>query len=121
MEFAASGRLGLASILILLLLGSPATAQKPKKNSYLGNIELCNGADRTSLELRINACTALIGSREVTTSALATAHNNRGNAYVTKDDYDRAIQDFDEAIKLNPTDATVQQPWCNLLEEGRIR
>ena len=47
----------------------------------------------------------LIGSNQVTTSASAVAHNNRGNAYATKGDYDRAIQDFDEAIKLDPADA----------------
>ena len=40
-----------------------------------------------------------------TTAALAVAHNNRGNAYATKGDYDRAIQDFDELIKLNPMHA----------------
>ena len=34
---------------------------------------------------------------------MAIAHNNRGNAYTAKGDYDRAIQDFDQSIKLNPT------------------
>ena len=30
------------------------------------------------------------------------AYNNRGLAYYYKGDYDRAIQDYDEAIRLNP-------------------
>ena len=85
--------------------GSLAAALNPKKSNYLGNIELCNSLDRTSLEPRIDACTALIDAGEGTTAALAVAHNNRGNAYTTKGDYDRAIQDFDESIKLNPTHA----------------
>ncbi len=85
--------------------GSLAAAQNPKTSNYLGNIELCNGHDRTSLEPRINACTTLIDLRQGTTAALAIAHNNRGNAYTAKGEYDRAIQDFDEAIKLDPTHA----------------
>jgi len=104
MEFSAGGRIihGAAPILILLLLGSLAAAS-PKKSDYLRNIELCNGSDRTSLAARINGCTALIDSGQGTTSALAIAHNNRGNAYTAKGDYDRAIQDFDQSIKLDPT------------------
>ena len=96
---------GLASILILLLLGSPAVAQNPKpKDDYLRNIEACNALDRTAFEARIDGCTALIDARQVTTTtALAVAYNNRGNAYAAKRDYDRAIQDFDQSIKLNPT------------------
>jgi len=34
---------------------------------------------------------------------LAIAYNKRGNAYTAKGDYNRAIQDFDQSIKLNPT------------------
>jgi tetratricopeptide (TPR) repeat protein len=35
---------------------------------------------------------------------LAIAFNNRGNAYLDKRDYDRAIKDYDEAIRLDPND-----------------
>ncbi len=72
-------------------------------DSYFRDIELCNGVGRTSLEDRITGCTTLIGSRQGTTTTLAIAYNNRGNAYTAKSDYDRAIQDFDQSIKLNPT------------------
>ena len=105
MEFGARGGIigGVAPVLILLLLGLPAAAQNPKlKDNYLKNIELCNGLDRTSLEARINGCTALVDAGHGTT-ALAIAYNNRGNAYTAKGDYDRAIQDFDQSIKLNRT------------------
>jgi tetratricopeptide (TPR) repeat protein len=84
-------------MLILLLLGTPAAAQNPKlKGDYLKSIELCNGLDRASLEPRINGCTSLIDSSQGTPATLATAYNNRGNAYATKGDYDRAIHDFDQ-------------------------
>jgi len=33
---------------------------------------------------------------------LAEAYNNRGAAYVGKDDYDLAIADYDKAIELKP-------------------
>ena len=105
MEFGKGGITdGVAFMLILLLLASPVAAQNPKqKNDYLKNIELCNGSDRMSLEARIEGCTALIDAGRGTTTASAIAYNNRGNAYAEKGDYDRAIQDFDQSIKLTPT------------------
>src|SRR6185312_1787394 len=92
---------------ILLVLALPAAAQNPKPNAkkddYVRNIELCNQADRRSLQARIDGCTALIDAGQGTTTALAVAYNNRGNAYSAEADYDRAIQDFDNSIKLNPS------------------
>ena len=35
----------------------------------------------------------------------ANAYYNRGNAYNSKGEYDRAIADYDKAIALNPDDA----------------
>jgi tetratricopeptide (TPR) repeat protein len=95
---------GTASTLVLLLLGLPAAAQDPgPKGDYLKNTELCNGAGRTSPEVRIEGCTALIRTVQGAATALPIAYNNRGNAYVAKGDYDHAIQDFDQSIKLNQT------------------
>jgi len=93
---------GVTLMVTLLLLGSPAMAQKTKKDSYLGYIELCNSLDRAALDARIKGCTALIDASDRKATALAIAYNNRGNAYAAKTDYDRAIQDFDQSIKLNP-------------------
>ena len=107
MESTARGAIinGVAPILILLLLGSPVAAQNPKPNdNFLNNIALCNGSDRSSPEPQIIGCTALIDSGEHTT-AVAIAYNNRGDAYTSKGEYDRAIQDFDQSIKLGPTNA----------------
>ena len=95
---------GVTSVFILLLFVSTTpAAQGPRKDSYVRNIQLCNGADRASLDSRIAGCTALIDAGQMTPVALAVAHNNRGNAFVAKGDYGRAIQDFDRSIRLNPT------------------
>jgi len=82
MEFGRGGITdGVAFTLILLLLASPVAAQNPQqKDNYLKNIQLCNGSDPTSFAPRIVGCTALIDSGEGTTTALAIAYNNRGNA-----------------------------------------
>ena len=104
MKCSASGRIihGVAPVMAVLLLGSLAAAQGAKKNDYVGNVALCNGSDRTSLAARIDGCTALIDSGQGTTTALAIAYNNRGNAHTARGDLDRAILDFDQSIKLDP-------------------
>jgi tetratricopeptide (TPR) repeat protein len=95
---------GARAVLVLLLLASPAAAQNTRpKDDYLTNVGLCNGAGSTSPEARIEGCTALIHAVQGTATAVPIAFNNRGNGYAAKGDYDRAIQDFDQSIKLNQT------------------
>jgi tetratricopeptide (TPR) repeat protein len=36
-------------------------------------------------------------------AGFAAAFSNRGNAYARKGQYDRAIQDYDQAIRINPS------------------
>jgi tetratricopeptide (TPR) repeat protein len=94
---------GTAKFDTLIEEGKSKLTNKPEPSKlterYFRNIELCNG---TSLEPRISGCTSLIEARQGTTRTLATAYNNRGNAYTARSDYDRAIADFDQSIKLNP-------------------
>jgi tetratricopeptide (TPR) repeat protein len=54
-------------------------------------------------DLSISGCTAMIQSGHETQQKLAVDFYNRGLAYTLKDQYDRAIEDFDEAIRINPT------------------
>ncbi len=56
-------------------------------------------------DLRISGCTSVIQSGREKPNGLASAFNSRGNAYWAKKDYDHAIADYDQAIKLNPSDA----------------
>jgi tetratricopeptide (TPR) repeat protein len=94
---------GLSFILFMPFLKSSAAQVGPIIDERLKNIELCNQSDSESLDSRIQGCTALINSsRKEPTLVLAIALNNRGNAYSSKGDYDRAIKDYDLAIKLNP-------------------
>src|SRR3977135_367604 len=90
--FAARGTL----LLSLLFVGvTTVTAQ-----SSLG---ACFSTDAsTSLDLRIDACTSFIQSKGLSQDRLAIAFQNRGSAYLGKGDADRAIQDYDQAIKLDP-------------------
>jgi tetratricopeptide (TPR) repeat protein len=44
-------------------------------------------------------------------SQLAMGYFARGNVYINKEDYDRAIADYNEAIRLDPKDAYILQPW----------
>lgn len=66
------------------------------------NLKSCLSSDP---DASIAGCTALIQAGKESTSSLAGVYNHRGNAYIRKGDYDRAIQDRDEEIRLNPNDA----------------
>ena len=85
--------------------GKAAAGQESPFQIALKAMGLCNGLDRTGgADSRINGCTALIDSDEKTPQVLAHAYNNRGNAYALKRDYDLAIKDYDESIKINADD-----------------
>jgi tetratricopeptide (TPR) repeat protein len=64
-------------------------------------------------DLGIGACTALIQSGSETTTNLSIAYNNRGADYKDKGEYARAIQDFDQAIRLDPAYAQAYASRCD--------
>ena len=62
---------GVTSMFILLSFGSTRRLRRIRsKDNYLRNIELCNGSDRTSLDPRINGCTAFIDAGQGTPSGV---------------------------------------------------
>jgi tetratricopeptide (TPR) repeat protein len=71
--------------------------------SALKDLESCNGGGNASADEQITACTALIEKQIHTSQSMALAYNNRGIARAGKGDYELAVQDFGQSIKLDPT------------------
>jgi tetratricopeptide (TPR) repeat protein len=63
------------------------------------------GSQGVELEQQIRSCSTLIESGLETPARRAKAYDYRGIAYANRHDYDRAIVDFSEAIRLDPKDA----------------
>jgi len=63
----------------------------------------CRANTSTNPDQSIASCTRIIGDTAETPANRAKAYFNRGLAYSSKKDYDRAIADYSEAIKLDPT------------------
>ena len=53
----------------------------------------------------ISACARVIADGAETAANRAAAYKNRGNAYYNKKDYDGAIADYNDAIRLDPNQA----------------
>ena len=86
-----------------LLLGLILVGAAPATSTAQAPLDACFSADAsTSLDLRIDGCTILIQSGRLPQDRLANALQNRGTAYLDKGDIDRAIQDLDRAIRLDP-------------------
>ena len=94
----------------------PASAQTQEQ------IDWCvNKGNAYAPDVRINGCTALIQSGRLSMQGLAKVYNNRCFAHNDAGDYDRALPDCDEAIRLDPkfslgreTDAWTNTPQRSL-------
>jgi tetratricopeptide (TPR) repeat protein len=87
-------RLAIAIVLLLGQFVAPAWAQ------WTEDAQKC--AETSDPNLAFDLCTRAIQSGALSGSGLAVTFNNRGNAYQSKGDYQRAIQDYDEAIRIDP-------------------
>src|SRR5215510_3073367 len=86
----------LCSILTgVLLAGASALAQTPQERGW------CEGEDAVTVDQRIDGCSAVIRTARDKGDKLAETFNNRGVGYRLKGDYDRALADYNQAIKLN--------------------
>src|SRR5262245_9719085 len=63
--------------------------------------DLATGAEEKG-DASIAACTRVIASGEIRGAALARVLTSRGQVYSGKRETDRAISDFNEAIRLEP-------------------
>ena len=100
-------RQAFAAAVLVSATASSAGAQTQEQ------IDNCNGAfsEREAAEhllltteVRISACTAVTEGSRYSGKDLAWAYDNRGNAYLENKDYDHAVDDFNEAVRLNPKD-----------------
>ena len=81
----------IAVVLFVSSLAAPARA---------GMVEDCVQTD--DWNLKISGCTAVIDSGQYSDRNLAPAYSNRGNAYLTLGKNRRAIEDYDQALRLDP-------------------
>ena len=86
-----------AALAGLFLAAWPQTAQA----DFSQEIRRCDFSGNHP-DIRIVACTRNIRSGRFTGTNLAVAYSNRGLAYKSKGQWDRAIADFSEAIRLRP-------------------
>jgi lipoprotein NlpI len=85
--------LALAAALLLCPGTAPAQANSDAERCA----SITNNPD-----LAIKHCTLAIDSKQFTGDALAGLHYNRGVEWAAKREFDRAIADYDAAIRLNP-------------------
>ena len=76
------------------------TAASAQSSTYWSQ---CLGLEGPIVDTVIS--TAIIQSGQEPREKLATAFDNRGVAYRRKGEYDRALQDYEQAIRLNPSNA----------------
>lgn len=79
------------TVAIALFAISPAVADDK---------ETCTGSLKS--DVAITACTRAIASAQNTPQNQATLYTSRGIAYAASGQWDRASQDFDEALRLDP-------------------
>ncbi|MBI3704001.1 MAG: tetratricopeptide repeat protein [Rhizobiales bacterium] len=73
----------------------------------------CKGNPGVDWDIQIGACTAAIQSGRWRGKNLDWAFINRGMVYSAKGEYDRAITDYNQAIKLNPSSSKAYNNRAN--------
>jgi tetratricopeptide (TPR) repeat protein len=81
---------------LLLALPQPAFADRDDEECYQGTL------DETG-ERSIKVCSRILARGKVRDRDLARTYNNRGLAYITDKELDKAMADFDAAVRIDPT------------------
>ena len=90
-------------MLVILLSGSVALSGQTRQENW----ERCAGKDP---DQSVGGCSALTQSNQETGTSLAAAFYDRGIAYAHKHDFDHAIQDYDQALRIN---AVYARAFCS--------
>ena len=99
--------------------GTPAAAPAaeaattPAKGAKATPRDIVACAQDRVQDLTIAGCTRIIEDAKQKPKARGVALYNRGNAYVLKGDHDKAVADFDEALKLEPKNASIYNNRAN--------
>src|SRR5712664_3689446 len=107
-SMAARGSGGLL-LCVALLLAMPALAATPADRGECAGI-----ADKP--DVGFAACSRIIDDANVSVAERVKAFKNRGRGSFNGKDYDRAIADYGEAIKLSPKDAWAFAHRCEAYE-----
>jgi tetratricopeptide (TPR) repeat protein len=81
-----------AALIVAAQFAPAAVAQTAEQTLW------CNGTGDPTPDQRISGCTAVIASRSVTGDKLAIIYNSRAIGYLYKRDYEHAIEDFNQSI-----------------------
>jgi len=87
----------MAAVLFFVAFAGLAAAQTTP-----GDLVRCGDTDA---DTSIRACTTLVASTGQSDDTLAKAFTYRGFSYLKKNQYDPAIEDFNQAIRLDPANA----------------
>jgi tetratricopeptide (TPR) repeat protein len=91
--------MGILLLAVMIVPIAPVQAQQPDL------LAQCLPGRDVSVEQKLASCSAMIEAGQETRQNLAVAHTNHGTIYLDKQDFDRAIADYDQAIKLDPKSA----------------
>lgn len=67
--------------------------------------EICTGRAQATADEKIRACSSLIDAQSGDSERLAVLYTSRGAAWRQKGNFDHAVSDQDEAIRLQPGSA----------------
>jgi lipoprotein NlpI len=93
---------GMIVLAAAMVLTAPAVAQTSSDYDWYLRSEV----SKPSTEQLIQGCTAIIQSKRETNKTRSSAFFNCGRSHANNGDYDRAIADYNEAIRLDPENAS---------------
>jgi tetratricopeptide (TPR) repeat protein len=88
--------------IIVAALAMAAVPCGPSRGEDSPAWKACVNEAKAAPDVQISGCSEVIRSGRESSKNLAIAFNNRGNGFHAKKQYDRAIEDYDEAIRLDP-------------------
>jgi tetratricopeptide (TPR) repeat protein len=96
--------LGWGIVARALIVAAPVVAQTPQASQQSQDWAWCKGSQESgvSVDRQIQGCTSLMQTKGLSPAELATAYNARGVAYYQSEEYDPAIADIDQAIRIYP-------------------